>query len=203
VKYVIVADEDLVRIAARVENVLSEEHDTDTWTWQQLQARRADLGPETGILAIGTSLAEGLGKDRIRVEHQEEATRWGRIGHAATVWTEPGDTQLMIRAGQCDQRLATIKSEAKRRRQIAEEAGHARGSGARMSHRFIRREHEHDPRETVQMSDGVAFTLDRMVWEKEYTVAVAWFLLEGFPRFHLDLLREQNQRVLERVKRDQ
>lgn len=200
-KYIIAADNDLVRIAARIENVLAEEHECETWTWEQLQGRLGDLGPDTGILAVGTSLAERLGRDRVQVEHEEEATRWGRIGNAATVWTDPGDKKVMMRAAQCDQRLTLIKAEAKRRRQAAEEAGHARGSGARMSHRFIRREHEHDPRETVQMTDGVAFTLDRMVWEKEYTVAVAWFLLEGFPRFHLDLLRQQSQRALSMVKK--
>lgn len=200
-KYIIVADKDLVRIAARIENVLAEEHDCETWTYDQLQAQFKNLGPDTGILSVGTSLAERLGRERLQVEHDEETTRWGRIGHSAVVWTEPGDKNLMMRAAQCDSRLGTIKAEAKRRRQAAEEAGHARGSGARMSHRFIRREHEHDPRETVQMSDGVAFTLDRMVWEKEYTVAVAWFLLEGFPRFHLDLLRQQSKRALSKVKK--
>jgi hypothetical protein len=200
VKFIIVADKDLVRLAGRVEAVMSEEMQTETWTFDELQRRRDEIEPTTGVVVIGEGLMERLGAERIKVEHREDGLCWGRIGKAVTVWVEPSDTNPMIRGTAVEQRLSSLKAEAKRRRRAAEEAGHARLSGARMSHRFIRREHDHDPRETVQINDGAAFSLERMIWEKEYTAAVAWFLLDGFPRYQLDTMRASTKAVLDRLQ---
>ena len=199
-KYIIVADKDLVRLAGRIEAVMAEEMQTEIWTFDELQRRRDELEATTGVVVIGEGLADRLGRDRIRVDHDEGGLCWGRLGRAATVWVAPQTGDLMARGLAVEQRMQDLKAEAKRRRRAAEEAGHAKLSGARMSHRFIRREYDHDPRETVQINDGAAFSLERMIWEKEYTAAVAWFLLEGFPRYQLEQMRASTAAALGKLK---
>lgn len=201
VRYVVVAGEDLLRLGARVENVLSDDHEVSTWTMAQLEARRKELGPDVGIVAVGPALADRLGRDRVQVEHDQGGICWGRIGNASVVWTEHDQGEPMIKRMQrIDRVLDEVGTEAKRRREAADAKG-AKGSGGRLARRFLRKEHAHDPRETMQMSDGVQFTMDRILWEKEYTAAVAKFLLEGFPRLHLDLLRASSKRALKKLSR--
>ncbi len=201
VRYVVVAGKDLVRIGARVENVLSDDHEVTTWTMEDLEARKKELGPDVGIIAVGPALLERLGKDRVTVEFDEDGMCWGRIGNASVIWTDIAKGEPMIqRMQRIDRLLEEVGAEAKRLREIADAKG-AKGSGGRLARRFLRREHAHDPRETMQMTDGVQFSMDRILWEKEYTAAVTKFLLEGFPRLHLDLLRASSKRALEKVKK--
>jgi hypothetical protein len=201
VKYVVVAGKDLVRLASRIENVLADEHEVETWTLEQLEARRKDLGAGQGLIVVGTALADKVGHDRVNVEYDEEGVKWGRVGNAAMVWAVPSNEPMMARMARIDRLHTQVSSEAKRRKEAAE-ANSGKSIGGRLARRFIRRDHQPDPRATMQISDGVQFTMDRVLWEKEYEVAVAMWLLEGFSRFHLDLLRAESKKALERLGRD-
>jgi len=200
VRYVVVAGKDLLRLGSRVENVLADEHEVTTWTMEELEARRKELGQDVGIVAVGPALVDRLGRERVQVEHDQDGVCWGRLGNASVIWTEHAKGEAMMKRMQrIDRILDEVGAEAKSRREVADAKG-AKGSGGRLARRFLRREHAPDPRETMQMSDGMQFTMDRILWEKEYTAAVAKFLLEGFPRLHLDLLRASSKRALDKLK---
>jgi hypothetical protein len=201
VRYVVVAAKDLVRLGARVENVLADEHEVVTWTMEELEERRKELGSDVGIVAVGPALADRLGRDRVTIEYDNDGVVWGRIGNASVIWNHPSKEPMLKRMQRIDRILDEVGTEAKRLGEAAEAAGGS-GSGGRLARRFLRREHKPDPRETMQMSDGMQFTMDRILWEKEYTAAVARYLLDGFPRLHLDLLRASSKRALSKLKSD-
>ena len=201
VRYIVVAGKDLLRIGSRVENVLADEFEVTTWTMEELEARRKELGTDVGIVSVGPALVERLGRDRVQVEHEEDGVCWGRLGNASVVWTEHAKNEpMMTRMRRIDRLLEGVGAEATRIREVADAKG-AKGSGGRLAERFLRKEHAHDPRETMQMTDGVQFTMGRILWEKEYTAAVAKYLLEGFPRLHLDLLRASSKRALDKLSK--
>ena len=199
-KYVVVAGKDLVRLASRVENVLADDHDVETWTLEQLEARRKEVALGQGLIVVGTALADKLGHDRVNVEHDEDGVKWGRVGNAAMVWTDPPDGNMMTRMARIDRLLNQVGAEAKRRKEAAE-ASSGKSIGGQLARRFLRREHQPDPRATMQIGDGFQFSVDRVLWEKEYEAAVAMWLLEGFPRFHLELLRAESKRALDKIGR--
>lgn len=199
--WVLVAEPSLVRLSGRMASVLSDAATVRELTFEQFRSERPALAETTQALLLGRGVVDRFGgPERVRVDRQQEGIVWGRLGRAVALWVEP-EGDLLQRGLASEKRMDRLTHEAARGREAAEARGAANSSGARMAHRFLRREHGADPRETLRIDDGVHFGLERMVWERENVCAVAAFLLDGYPRYQLERLRASNRPLLERAKR--
>ncbi|MBW1881350.1 MAG: hypothetical protein JRJ84_23590 [Deltaproteobacteria bacterium] len=173
--FFVVAPEDLTRIAGRVVAAIRSVYPAEHWSVARFEHNTEYVLGSGGVLLLGDFLAAKQLVAQAGARFDRFGVRWAMEGARACVVATPIKPSRKV--------LAESQTEIIALKRIGAQAleafdfGDSKWGGAQFAGAFL------DPGQVAQETeilDDTPFSPDRLFWERQYTIGIARFFLDGF-----------------------